>query len=182
MKMDRALWTPCHYKIINSTEWFPGVETMAKKKDDRIAAVLFLFLAGIWTFLTLQIPPATVKGAPGPRFFPWLLICGLVVLSIILFLQSFKPEQEEDIDCEVARKGVDWIGLGTLAMLFVYIKFVDLIGLRWGTLVMMPFFLYISFQMRNIFRIVLISGLLAFGVDLIFRVLLNLPLPMGKLF
>ncbi|CEP69328.1 Protein of unknown function DUF1468 [Moorella glycerini] len=158
---------------------------MPKPREERLVAICFLLLAAIWGYLTLQIPPATVPGTPGPRFFPWLLVAGLVILSLVMLGQSWQqPAREKKVKAGAseAKKGIDWIGLGTLAMFFVYIWMVDLIGLRWGTLVMMPFFLFISFRLRNILEIALITVVLAFGVDFIFRVLLKMALPMGSIF
>ncbi|GEA14156.1 MAG: Tripartite tricarboxylate transporter TctB family [Moorella sp. (in: firmicutes)] len=158
---------------------------MSKPRDERLVAICFLLLAAIWGYLTLQIPSATIPGTPGPRFFPWLLVTGLVILSLVMLVGNWRqPAGEKTVAAEAseAKRGIDWIGLGTLAMFFVYIWMVDLIGLRWGTLVMMPFFLFVSFRLRNILEIALITVVLAFGVDFIFRVLLKMALPTGSIF
>ncbi|WP_258358720.1 tripartite tricarboxylate transporter TctB family protein [Moorella sulfitireducens (nom. illeg.)] len=155
---------------------------MSRGREDRQVAFCFLLLAAIWGYLTLQIPPTSIPGTPGPRFFPWLLVTGLVILSLVMLVGSLRqPADEKQVDAD-AKKDIDWIGLGTLAMFFVYVWMVDLIGLRWGTLVMMPFFLFVSFRLRNIMEIALITLVLAFGVDFVFRVLLKMALPMGSIF
>lgn len=150
---------------------------MKNQREERLVALCFLLLAVIWAYLTLQIPATTIPGTPGPRFFPWLLVTALVILSLALFISSGQQKQQA-----AEKKKIDWIGIGTLAMFFVYIWTVDLLGFRWGTLIMMPFFLYISFRLRNILEIALITVILSFGLDFIFRVMLKMALPMGSLF
>ncbi|MGI6284392.1 tripartite tricarboxylate transporter TctB family protein [Neomoorella humiferrea] len=158
---------------------------MKNPKEERVVALCFLLLAVAWAYLTLQIPATTIPGTPGPRFFPWLLVTALVILSLALFISSGQQQQPavEKMEWENKKKRkIDWIGIGTLAMFFVYIWTVDLLGFRWGTLIMMPFFLFISFRLRNILEIALITVILSFGLDFIFRVMFKMSLPMGSLF
>ena len=60
------------------------------KNTDRYVSIVLLALAGLWTYLTFQIKAFSLPGAPGPRFFPLVVIAILVLISLQLLVSSFK--------------------------------------------------------------------------------------------
>ena len=60
------------------------------KNADRYVSIILLGIAGVWTYLTFQIKSISLPGAPGPRFFPLLVIGVLVLVTLQLFVSSFK--------------------------------------------------------------------------------------------
>lgn len=148
-------------------------------RRDRIPAVLLLFWSLLWCYLTWQIPTQTVGNAPGPRFFPWILGIGLTFLSLWILLLSFKSREENG---DKRLNLFDPKGVGTLGLFYGYIWLIGLIGMRWATLITMPVFLQFSFEHRNVSRIAIFTLILAFGIDFIFRSLLGMALPRGRLF
>lgn len=62
------------------------------KNTDRYVSLAVLGLAGFWTYMTFQIRATALPGAPGPRFFPLLVIGLLALFSLMLFLSTFKKK------------------------------------------------------------------------------------------
>ncbi|MDX9784289.1 MAG: tripartite tricarboxylate transporter TctB family protein [Spirochaetia bacterium] len=60
------------------------------KNSDRYVSIILLAIAGLWTYLTFQIKANSLPGAPGPRFFPLVIIAVLALLALQLLLSSFK--------------------------------------------------------------------------------------------
>ena len=63
------------------------------KHSDRYVSIALLGLAGFWTYQTFQIRANALPGAPGPRFFPFVVIAFLALFSIQLLVSSFKKEK-----------------------------------------------------------------------------------------
>lgn len=62
------------------------------KNSDRYVSIAILGLAGLWTFLTFQIKDNSLPGAPGPRFFPFLVIICLTLCVIGLLVSTYKKK------------------------------------------------------------------------------------------
>jgi hypothetical protein len=60
------------------------------KNSDRYVSIVLLGLAGLWAYLTFQIKANSLPGAPGPRFFPLVIIAVLALLALALLIGSFK--------------------------------------------------------------------------------------------
>lgn len=69
-------------------------------KADRIIGLL-LIAFGFFFFLTSgSLPPAPVKGTPGPAYVPRLLSILLIVFAAILIVQSFRNPNRQPIAWE----------------------------------------------------------------------------------
>jgi hypothetical protein len=60
------------------------------KNSDRYVSIALLAISGLWTYLTFQIKANSLPGAPGPRFFPLIIIAVLTLMALSLLISSFK--------------------------------------------------------------------------------------------
>ncbi|MCX7786603.1 MAG: tripartite tricarboxylate transporter TctB family protein [Spirochaetes bacterium] len=62
-------------------------------KKERYFSVLVLGLCAFWFLSSRSIPPATMPGAPGPKFFPYLVTGCLAVFALIQLALSFRSSK-----------------------------------------------------------------------------------------
>jgi hypothetical protein len=64
------------------------------KNSDRYVSIALIGLSGFWTYQTFQIRANALPGAPGPRFFPFLVIGLLFLFSLQLLVSTFKKDKK----------------------------------------------------------------------------------------
>ena len=62
-------------------------------KKERYFSVLVLGLCTFWVLNSHSIPPATMPGAPGPNFFPYLVTGCLAVFALIQIALTFRSSK-----------------------------------------------------------------------------------------
>lgn len=148
--------------------------------DRRVALGLLAFSAW-WGYLTYNLPGKTVENAPGPRFFPWVLVISLAILSVVLLWQSRGTGSEAGRGKTLSTP--DWIKVAaTLALIFAYTYLIGLIGFIYASGIVLVLFFRFIVDVRNWLTILSGSALVATAVHVIFRMILRVPLPTGKLF
>lgn len=71
-------------------------------------AVGLLIAAGVVYMQTLAIPVSPLYSKVGPTVFPYMTVAGLVLFSILLFVQAWRGGWQPDDEKEVA---IDWMAL-----------------------------------------------------------------------
>lgn len=143
---------------------------------DRYASVLFALIGAAFLFESRNIAKSAYGSEVGPNVFPFLLGLILILLSVKLFLESFKSVQYKNNDREKLMIKRFMI---ILIASILYASFLETIGYLISTFV----FLFVSFQtiekaekggwVKN----ALISGAFSFCVYYIFVVVLKGSLP-----
>ena len=161
-------------------------------KPNRIIALIFLAFVGWWTYLTFQLPVSNMYSEPGPRFFPLVVLGFIAILSILLFFIKDKSQKEETVqlkdqnneviieiepeDEHPMREVVKYYGvfLGVIALVY-FIGFIP------GVFIGLSIMLYmIGWKLFP--RTILFSSAVVLVVYGLFQILMNIPLPTGKLF
>lgn len=140
---------------------------------DRYASVIFALIGTAFLFESRNIATSAYGSEVGPNVFPFLLGLILILLSVKLFLESFKSVQNKNNDRE---KLMVKRFLIILIASILYVSFLETIGYLISTFV----FLFVSFQTMEKggwVKNVLIAGAFSFCVYYLFVVVLKGSLP-----
>jgi putative tricarboxylic transport membrane protein len=140
---------------------------------DRYASVLFALIGAAFLFESRNIATSAYGSEVGPNVFPFLLGLILILLSVKLFLESFKSVQNKNNDRE---KLMVKRFLIILIASILYAAFLETIGYLISTFV----FLFVSFQTMEKggwVKNALIAGAFSFCVYYLFVVVLKGSLP-----
>ena len=80
---------------INSLRVQTKTRERENKMADRIIFVCILVLTGIYFWATSQIPTLEIGDPLGPKAFPWLLGCGMIIAAVMLLLEMLKARKAE---------------------------------------------------------------------------------------
>lgn len=161
-------------------------------KQNKIIALIFLAFIGWWTYLTYKLPGSTMFGEPGPRFFPFMVLGFMTFLTILLFFLKGKKKTEEavilkDENDEVIIEIEAEEEHSMLNVIKFYGIFLGVIGLVYllgfvpGTIIGLTVMLgLIGWKIFP--RAILFSSTVVVVVYFLFKVLMHIPLPQGKLF
>lgn len=143
---------------------------------DRYASVVFALVGAVFLFESRNIATSAYGSEVGPNVFPFLLGLILILLSVKLFLESFKSVQNKNNDRE---KLMIKRFLIILTASIIYASLLETIGYLISTFV----FLFVSFQtMEKVekggwVKNSLIAGAFSFCVYYLFVVVLKGSLP-----
>lgn len=139
---------------------------------DRIVAIVLFLCTLAWGWCALRLPPAYVKGVPGPAFFPLAIFVALGVLSVILFIQSGDPEKQDREKILTVRQAA------VFALMFLYVLLVPVLGFAPGTFAAVSAIMLFTGQatLRSTFLTAISVSVLLY---LFFKVFLQIPLPAG---
>lgn len=157
-------------------------------RSDRYLGLLLSMLSLGWLWLTyLYIPASTVPGEPGPRAFPIVLGCALLVLGLAMTVSGFAHGHDvapaaTGSDSEVSPlKHELRIVLGTFGLLILYAFLMEKTGFLVSTPIVLVLALAGVLRMRRWTFIALMAVGTTFVCWLVFVVLLRVPLPRGSL-
>ena len=149
------------------------------RRCNQVVGVLLLILA-VWVLMESRHLEYSVEFSPGAGFFPFWLGISLFVLSLILVLsKSIKPKGGEKEDPLPSNQALLRIFL-ILSALFVSMLLFERIGFL-ITLFLFIAFLLIFLEQYRWYNATLISLLMVFSVYSIFKIALDIPLPLGIL-
>lgn len=163
------------------------------KMTERSISVLTILLCAFWLVFTFQIPEATMPGAPGPRFFPYLIITILALLAGLHIALSYrkKPELKKIPDIEEAEAGegegcIDPADLlpnrryviFSFALIFFYILGIDFLGFYISTVPAVFLALHVAMKVKRAFAL-LGTAAISGSIFAVFTLILKLPLPRG---
>ncbi|GLY16933.1 tripartite tricarboxylate transporter TctB family protein [Kineosporia rhizophila] len=149
-----------------------------------IVPAVLLVLVGIYMIIDghgLRTPPT--EGAIGPRFFPYVVGGGLIVVGLWLAVAVWRgdraePEQGEDVDSEAR---TSWPTLGALAgLMLVYVLVLEPVGYLLSTIGLFAGTAW-TLGARNPRSLVAVSLLAPFVTFIVFTRLLGVYLPNGIL-
>jgi hypothetical protein len=174
-------------------------------KRERYFSVLVLVFCALWLINTPSIPSATMPGAPGPRFFPYLVIGVLSGLCILQFILSYRkissksdeksvpikplpiPEDEEPVegegcidpdDLEPDRKSL----FSAFILIVLYVVGIDVVGFYPATIPAVFLSLFIaSKRKKSWFKLLPGTAFICLGVYGVFTLALHIPLPAGRI-
>jgi len=152
---------------------------------NRIVAFILLVFVFWWGYLTTKLPETTMIGEPGPKFFPFIILLLMGILSILLFLTSGKKAEKKvdkgDNQTEEKETFPMRSALSLFGVFFVGIVMVYFLGFNLGMIIGLTTML--SMIGWKIFpKAILFSALVTLSVYFLFSWLLRIPLPTGSLF
>jgi putative tricarboxylic transport membrane protein len=150
-----------------------GVGYMQTGSFDRYASVLFAIIGAAFLLESRKIANSAYGSEVGPNVFPFLLGLILILLSVKLFIDSFKTVQNTN---NVRDKLMVKRFLIILIASILYAAFLETIGYLISTFV----FLFISFQTMekgSWIKNGLVAGAFSFCVYYLFVVVLKGSLP-----
>ena len=147
-------------------------------RNKNIIAGIFLTVLGLtYGYLTTGLPERSLPNTPGPSFFPWILTCCLLVLSVSLIGQGLRMAVDE-YGSEKPDGGSFpmFLFLGVFA---VYLAFLPFLGFL---LTSIPFFAVLMALYGETRKLWIASLSLSVPVFLflLFRNVFNIPLPRGS--
>ena len=148
-----------------------------KRYENFIIAIALLLLDAFWAFNTLALPadPSTPYDT---RFFPFLIIGGLALCSVIFIIKGFteKPKQMSDEDlikCEAGnRKKV----LMLILLVFVYIALFEFLGFFLSSLIYL-IVAQIIFGVRSKVTLFAVTPAILLVLNVVFVMAFKIPLP-----
>lgn len=156
-------------------------------RSDRYLGLLLSALSLGWLWLAyLYIPASSTPGEPGPRAFPIVLGCALLLLGLAMTVSGFarrgkvaaaKPAADTDAS---PLKHELRIVLGTFGLLMLYAFLMEKTGFLVSTPIVLVLALAGLLRMRRWTFIALMSGGTTLVCWLVFVVLLRVPLPHGS--
>lgn len=150
------------------------------KRADIIAGVLGLGLCLFVFYLTASFPEDQVVRI-GPAFFPRLLAAGIGIFSVILLVSAlFQKTVETQSRFSLKDTGIQR-GIISVAATVIYCFVLDYLGFIACTIVYL-LFLMLLLKERKYVQMVITSISVSVVVFYIFKVLLNITLPMGTLY
>lgn len=148
------------------------------KKANFVVSGVFALFAILIIAISMGYPPSTHR-VPGPRVFPIIIACLIILSALVLFLQTLFMKKEQDKAVDLKSKNVLNVYI-TMAGLIVYITLVSMIGFIVTTTIMLT--LYIKwFGKRPWWKCVLIALLFSLGIYLLFGTVLKVPMRFGLL-
>jgi hypothetical protein len=144
------------------------------KKADRIISLILIAFGAFILFTARGLPPAPMKGTPGPAYFPTFLCALLILCGLVLLGKSFGRKGEEKVTFEPHSGARLWgtflLATGTPAGL-AYLGFA---ATCFGSSLI--FFLVLRVRMASA---LLLSSFLTAGIYLVFHHGLQVQLPTG---
>lgn len=157
-------------------------------RSDRFLGPLLSSLSLGWLWLAyFYIPASSTPGEPGPRAFPIVLGCALLLLGLAITVSGFGRRYEvEPTKAETAKKATPLkhemrIVLGTFGLLMLYAFLMEKTGFLVSTPIVLVLALAGLLRIRRWTFIALMSGGTTLVCWLVFVAVLRVPLPRGSL-
>lgn len=156
-------------------------------RSDRFLGPLLSALSLGWLWLAyLFIPASSTPGEPGPRAFPIVLGCALLMLGLSITVSGFARGREAALPDAVADNKASplthelRIVLGTFGLLLLYAFLMEKTGFLVSTPIVLVLTLAGLLRIRRWTFIALMSVGITVVCWLVFVVLLRVPLPHGS--
>lgn len=157
-------------------------------RSDRFLGPLLSALSLGWLWLAyFYIPASSTPGEPGPRAFPIVLGCALLLLGLAITVSGFArrgevapPKAEAAAKASPLKRELR-IVLGTFGLLILYAFLMEKTGFLVSTPIVLALTLAGLLRIRRWTFIALMSGGTTLVCWLVFVVVLRVPLPRGSL-
>lgn len=150
------------------------------KRADIIAGILGISLCLLVFYVTASFPEDQVV-IVGPAFFPRLLAAGLGFFSVILLLTACRRKYLESHSGFSFKDRGTQRGIISVGATVIYCFFFEYLGFIACTIIYL-IFLMLLLRDRQYIQIVITSITVTITVFFIFKMLLNITLPMGTLY
>lgn len=148
------------------------------KNGKIIGSIIFFIISGLFFVLTYGFPTGQ-SNELGPSFMPRMYASFLFFLSIILLFQGIK-ENSTNKKSEPIYKNIALVAL-IMFLFVVYVFLIPYLGFYLVSIAFMVVFLKIT-QVKNLFKILLVSGATNLFIFIFFQKMLHVPVPVGSLF
>lgn len=149
------------------------------KKADIIAGLLGLALSFYIIIQSGKFPEDKVL-LMGPSFFPRILAVVMLVMATILIISALLGKSAQTAEkFDIRDPGIQR-SIITLAVTVIYLLVLKRIGFIIDTIIYLMFLMYLL-KLRNYLQMLLVSVGVTLTVYYIFRVALNITLPLGIL-
>lgn len=154
---------------------------MNNKQKDILCSVIFLIFGGAMLFFSLQIK-SVIENDVGSGYVPaFVAICILISAGakLILTLRDKSATALRKTKSDNDIKG----GIGTIVLIAIYVTVFESVGFLLSSMVYLfaQICLMSSKENRRPILFAIISVLLPVGVDLLFKYVIKMPLPLGIL-
>lgn len=150
------------------------------KRADIIAGILGIALCFLIFYITNSFPEDQIVSV-GPAFFPRLLAAGLGIFSVVLLLSACtRKHLETHSSFSFKDRGIQR-GIISVGATVIYCLIFEYLGFITCTIIYL-IFLMILLKDRHYIQIAITSIIVTIAVFFIFKVLLNITLPMGTLY
>jgi cell division protein FtsW (lipid II flippase) len=150
------------------------------RKANIIISILLAGFSAFYYYLITRLPDRNLPNTLGVDFVPRILVLGLVVLTVIMFLQNLFSKRTDDDDGSKKRTKesltVIFRILLTLSVIILYI----ILMIRFGYLITTPFFMVIILWLagcRHTRHLIVVPLLVSFIVYYVFYNFFHVPLP-----
>ena len=157
--------------------------------SNRVIGIILLAFIIWWGYLTSNLPPSTMPGEPGPKFFPFVILGLMALASAVLVLYKPKKEtanaiQSDEIDNEHTEPEEEFAMIDVLKLFAIFLGGIILIryvGFNIGLIISLSIMLwFIGWKLFP--RAILFSATVTLAIYFLFTLLLKIPLPKGSLF
>lgn len=140
-------------------------------------ALFFLAVSGVAAFLTRSLPGGGVQTELGSAFFPWLMVGGIALFSVLLLIRSLwrppakSPEGEGGNPVRV---------LGKLALFLLFMLAYALLFAQFGFLISTGAFFVVAMLAlgeRRLLHFLVIPACITAGVYLVFTQIMKVYIP-----
>lgn len=155
---------------------------------NRVIALILLVFVIWWGYLTSNLPPTTMPTEPGPRFFPYVILGLMAIVSIALFFTKTKKEsdgiQSDEVDAQEQEKEEEFPMVEVLKLFAVFlggILLIRYVGFSIGMIISMSTMLWLI-GWKIFPKAILFSATVTIVIYYLFSWFLKIPLPKGTIF
>ena len=164
------------------------------KKSERFVSIFLLLICALWIGYSGRVPSATMPGAPGPNFFPFIIVGLLAFLTILneaLFFRRWLRDRKKETDADQSVKPVQAAQAGerpstkktilSFAVIFLFVLGIDHLGFFTSTLIAVFIILKGILAIQSWLKVLFSTAVITGSIFVIFSLLFRLPLPRGIL-
>ena len=166
---------------------------------EHLVSIFILIICAMWLIYSPKVSDSTLPGAPGPKFFPFIIVGLLIFLTllyeILTFYQKKKKKPVNEGPPEVSQGGqqpekaqpdkvqtpeVPRIKIIiSFVLVFLYIVGIDLIGFYPATVIILFVALKGLIGLPGWIKSLTATAIISASIFIIFSVFFKLPLPHG---
>lgn len=152
------------------------------RKSDMIVGIILVIFSVLVYFNVSYFPKIQLAAqGMGPAFFPRILSIFLALLGIILIIQSYvtSTKYTKDIENVIDTRLLIRIIIA-LSVIIMYVFLIPHIGFLIATFIFTIIFMGF-FNFKYSFKMIIISLVISAIIFYLFKVILHMPLPSGKI-
>lgn len=162
-----------------------------QKINERFVFIFLLLVCAMWIGYSGRIPNVTLPGAPGPNFFPFIIVALLAFLTIlheVLFFSRWLREKKKEpagtaktVPSGGSAKPNQKKVIVSFTLLFLFVLGIDYIGFYTSTLITIFLIFKGIFALQSWLKSLFITVVITGSIFVVFTLLFRLSLPRGIL-